>query len=188
MLAERLSRGFAAPEVHPRQLVVIFDSKLDPPLRRLVPEVSSSIPTDRGGWCRITPPDLDAAEPFFRQIFVRGDVWFWIDELSMICPNPLRVPPSMALCYKQGAAANIGGLALAQSPKNVPILVKDQSVGVLMGQVGADYTDEAADLLHQERGWVRQQMAALQPYHFLYWTLDHGREHRLPDETWITLA
>lgn len=187
VLATRLSQGFAGPAVSPNHLVVILDSKREPSLARLVPEESRSIPFDRGGWCRVCPPDGEAAEPYLRQVFQRGNVWLWIDELPMV-GNAHKAPRHLELIYRQGAVRNIGVLALSQDPVDIPKIAKSQSEWRFIGPNGeTDYVEACAKLIHQDPRAIGQRIATMPKYRFLAWSFDHGRDMRPPDEVFVRL-
>lgn len=181
VLTRALSAGFAGPPVHPRQLVVILDSKREPRLREIVPQESRSIP-ETGGWCRVCPMTGEEAEPYLDAIWRRGDVWFWIDELPLI-GDERKAPPTLEKIYRAGAARNIGGVSLSQDPVCIPRVVKSQSSAFIIGPNGVpDYVTECGKLCHQEPGPWTARVASLPRFRFLYWDWDMGRDAVPPRE------
>jgi hypothetical protein len=164
-----------------RQAVVIVDSKREPALAKLVPTESKSLPTDKGGWYRFCPLSFDDHEALLAQVFDRGDVWLWLDELPLV-GDAVKYPESLDHIYRQGKVRNVGVLALAQDPKRIPMVAKSQSEIFLIGRIGApDYIDACADMIHQPRGELASRIARMPKYSFLLWSWDHGTEGRPPD-------
>ena len=175
-------------------LVVLLDPKRDKAMRKLCPMAASTVKPRGGGMVRLVPamnpslPDAacwEAAEPWLRQIWLRGNCTIVIDELQMIASQH-RFPPHLNLIYSQGRARKISVLSITTEPVRIPVWVRSQSRSVFAGAIGdGSQRDYVAGLMRMEKDEFKARMAALPKYHFLYREEEWAAEQRPAEEVWV---
>jgi hypothetical protein len=64
---------------------------------------------------------------FFKWIYDRKNTIVWIDELTSVCPSPMKMPLSLMDIYARGRSRKTTAWALTQRPVGVPGMCISQS-------------------------------------------------------------